>query len=86
MAGGPFGDGCFSYEAHDSGGPKGDLLIYGGLIQQTHGPVGNFNIREGVLLNGYRKHYQRDNRMMTNPPPFFPATGRYRILYWKDLR
>jgi hypothetical protein len=66
---------------------KGTLSLLGGLIQKARGPVGTHNA--GVKVTGYSKNYQYDTRM-ANPaggdlPPYFPTTGQYQKVYWKEV-
>jgi hypothetical protein len=50
---------------------RGCLFLNGGLIQQSRGAVG--------LLSGegFIKRYSYDRCAVSNPPPYFPTTGRY---------
>jgi hypothetical protein len=50
---------------------RGCLYLYGGLIQESRGPVG--------LLSGqgYVKRYSYDHCAVVTPPPYFPTTGRF---------
>ena len=59
-------NGC---EGNTSG--RGCLYLYGGLIQESRGAVG--------LLSGsgYVKRYTYDHCAVSNPPPYFPTTGRF---------
>ena len=66
--------------------PKGELRLYGGLIEQARGPVGTFNPGNGNLVSGYKKDYKYDARLATFPPPFFPTTGQYEDVMWQELQ
>lgn len=66
---------------------KGTLSLLGGLIQKQRGPVGTHNA--GVKQTGYSKEYIYDTRM-ANPasgylPPYFPSTGKYEKIWWKEV-
>ena len=66
---------------------KGTLSLLGGLIQKERGPVGTHNA--GVKVTGFSKNYIYDTRM-ANPaggdlPPYFPSTGQYEKLWWKEV-
>ncbi len=65
---------------------KGTLSLLGGLIQQQRGPVGTHNA--GVKVTGYSKNYNFDTRMANpasgNLPPYFPSTGEYQKVWWKE--
>ena len=77
----------FFYTGWQGPGLKGTLSLLGGLIQKERGPVGTHNA--GVKVSGYSKNYQYDTRM-ANPaggklPPYFPSTGKYQKVYWKEV-
>jgi hypothetical protein len=66
---------------------KGTLNLLGGLIQKERGPVGTHNA--GVKVTGFSKNYIYDTRM-ANPaggylPPYFPSTGQYEKVWWKEV-
>lgn len=67
-----------------TGSPKGTLTVYGGILQRERGPVGTFSSSTGQKLTGYSKDYNYDPRLITTPPPFFPTTGDYITLSWKE--
>jgi hypothetical protein len=80
----------FYYEGWKNPPPKGDLTVHGSFIQTQRGPVGTFN--SWGKQSGYTKDYQFDTRMsIDNPdlgqdlPPYFPTTGKYIKLYWKEV-
>jgi len=69
---------------------QGDLIVHGSFIQEQRGPVGTFN--SWGKVSGYTKDYNFDTRMsINNPdlgqalPPYFPTTGKYIKLYWKEV-
>jgi len=78
-------DESFTVENYNSGSPRGNLVIYGGLIQYRRGPVGTFNGGTGQILTGYAKDYSYDPRLMDNPPPSFPTTGDIDKLSWQEI-
>ncbi len=59
---------------------KGDLTIYGGLIQTRRGTVGT------TSGNGYTKDYNYDSRLAETSPPFYPTTGEYEIVMWQQTQ
>ena len=66
---------------------RGTLNLLGGLIQKERGPVGTHHA--GTKVTGYSKNYHYDIRM-ANPaggylPPYFPTTGNYEKVYWKEV-
>jgi hypothetical protein len=50
---------------------RGCLFLSGGVIQNTRGPVGTGG------GTGYLKRYTYDPCAATDPPPYFPTTGRF---------
>jgi hypothetical protein len=50
---------------------RGCLYMTGGLIQQRRGAVG---LTSG---EGFSKRYSYDRCAVSNPPPYFPTTGRF---------
>lgn len=75
-------DGGFGADDFDSR-TSGDLIINGGLIQKVRGAVGTF--RGSTQVSGFTKDYYYDDRLMDSPPPFFPTTGKYDMLGWKQM-
>lgn len=67
-----------------TGSPKGTLTVYGGIIQDYRGPVGTFNPSTNEKISGYSKNYLYDSRLRNNPPPFYPTTGDYISLSWRE--
>lgn len=53
---------------------RGCLYLTGGIIQRTRGAVGTLQSPGGT---GYLKRYSYDACAATNPPPYFPTTGRF---------
>ncbi|MCL0106008.1 PilX N-terminal domain-containing pilus assembly protein [Thermodesulfovibrionales bacterium] len=79
-------DGSFIAERWWRRPPRGTLTVYGGIIQDSRGPVGTFNRATGQRRSGFAKDYHYDLRLMNNAPPFFPTTGDYVVLSWKGER
>jgi len=50
---------------------RGCLYLTGGIIQQQRGGVGT------SAGHGYLKRYSYDGCAYTNPPPYYPTTGRF---------
>lgn len=74
----------FIVEEWWEGPAKGTLTVYGGIIQRERGPVGTFSSVTGQKLSGYSKDYRYDARLVNSPPPFYPTTGDYISLCWKE--
>ncbi len=77
-------DKSFLVENWDSGSAKGNLKVFGGIIQNQRGPVGTFNSNTNSISTGYGKSYIYDSRFTTSPPDFFPQTGDYLKLLWLE--
>ncbi len=78
-------DESFTVENYSSGSPRGNMVIYGGLIQKRRGPVGTFNPSTQQTVTGYSKDYSYDPRLMDNPPPAFPTTGEIDKISWAEI-
>ena len=50
---------------------RGCLQLTGGIIQQTRGAVGT------TSGTGNLKRYSYNTCALTDPPPYFPTTGRF---------
>ena len=79
--------GSFTVQNYDQGVPQGEacealaagrgcLYLLGGLIQGTRGPVGTLNATQTAGYTGYIKRYMYNVCGLTDPPPYFPTTGR----------
>jgi hypothetical protein len=58
---------------------RGCLYLTGGIIQSVRGPVGT------STGSGYIKRYSYDHCAVTNPPPYFPTTGRFQDNRYYEL-
>lgn len=77
-------DDSFLVESWWEGLPRGTLTLYGGLIQHNRGPIGTFSSVSGRRLSGYSKDYHYDPRLLESPPPYYPTTGNYVVLSWRE--
>lgn len=72
-------------------GIRGNMVQYGGLINNVSGPTGVFDPATGVLSAGYMQLQYYDERLKTLIPPWFPpavdAAGRtvYAKVSFKEL-
>lgn len=73
----------FTVEDYRHGSPRGTLTIYGSLSQKVRGPVGTIGYHG--IATGYQKDYHYDNRFLDVPPPYYPTTGQYHYVYWKEV-
>ena len=83
-------DNCFRAENWGSEPLRGDLTVYGSIIQSYRGAVGTSEIIDGeeILLTGYAKDYHYDWRLISMSPPFFQLffdTGLYGRLRWREV-
>jgi hypothetical protein len=74
--------GSFGVMNYDSIPVMGNLIVYGGIIQDRRGPVGTFG--GGGRASGYLKEYHYDDRVIDDPPPYFPPTGEYQQDSWLE--
>ncbi|MBN2564876.1 MAG: DUF4900 domain-containing protein [Candidatus Eisenbacteria bacterium] len=64
--------------------PRGDIVIYGGMIADYSIHMGEFS--QGVCISGYNRDYRNDARLFSMPPPFFPLTGHYMVYSWEEVK
>ncbi len=61
---------------YNSGSPRGQIHLIGGLIEKYYGPFGTFSSSTGSILTGYGRDFKYDRRMSRGfTPPFFPTTS-----------
>lgn len=84
-------DESFYYDGYNTT-LKGTLKTFGGFIQVRRGAVGMFNPYSGAKVYGFTKDYHYDKRMAsTDPdipssiPPYFPTTGYYGKISWREI-
>lgn len=79
-------DGSFWVTNYDKGSGRGELSVYGGIVQDKRGPVGTVNSSSGAQLTGFKKNYTYDTRFADNPPPFYPTlTNEYQWKAWREI-
>ena len=65
---------------HNSGSPRGNVNLLGGLIEKYYGPFGTFNPSTGTQVTGYGRAFTYDARMSRGfTPPYFPTTNLFVI-------
>ncbi len=76
----------FTVQDYQSGSSRGQLNIFGGVVQNTRGAVGTFSSYYGTTYtaSGYSKLYQYDDRLMSRWPPGYPLIDSYSIVTWKE--
>jgi len=76
----------FSFEIEDpnSGPPRGDLIVYGSIVQERPGTVSTFNT-PGALTHGYHRKYYYDIRLKSDYPPYYPQIGSPIVTRWEEV-
>jgi len=74
----------FAVQNFQSGGAKGTLRVLGGIVQKNRGPIGTSDSSSGAKVSGYSKDYNYDVRLQGLSSPYFPGTGNYASLLWKE--
>jgi hypothetical protein len=63
---------------YNSGSPRGNVNLLGGLIEKYYGAFGTFNPSTGTVQTGYGRAFTYDTRMSRGfTPPYFPTTNLY---------
>lgn len=87
IAAGTSGDGSagsFSVINYSTRTPTGTLTVYGGIVQDVRGAVGEAN-GSGTITDGYAKNYSYDPRFLTKPPPDYPViSGKVNFSQWQE--
>ncbi len=69
--------GIVGVENYNSGSPRGDVNLLGGVIENFYGGFGTFNSNTGARKTGYGRRFTYDQRMYSDvSPPYFPTVGR----------
>ncbi len=66
------------------GGGVGDITLFGGLIENIRGKLGELGPNGQDLIGGFRRAAVYDARLGANPPPFTPTTNQYNIIALTD--
>lgn len=80
--------GSFGVQDYDKGVPqaekcetvfagRGCLYLTGGIIHGLRQPVGTLDATQTNGVTGYIKRYTFNTCGLTDPPPYFPTTGRF---------
>ncbi len=79
-------DGMFYVNRYNYAPYRGTLTVYGGIVQNTRGPVGTFSTWTGQMYSGFEKEYTFDPRFSSSPPPNYPViTNEYDWTSWRDM-
>lgn len=83
---------CNSFLASNwnTGDPRGNLTVWGSIVQSFRGSVGTGALVDGVptVITGYAKDYHYDWRLQDEYPPGFYRflkTGSYKRLAWREI-
>ncbi len=74
----------FGADSYDKKKISGTIYLFGGITQKQCLAVGTLNSGNGKIEHGYAKNYKYDTRLFSDAPPFFPTTGRYEIISWRE--
>jgi len=75
-------EGGFGADNYDGRSNDGYINLLGGMTQKIRRAVGTFS---GENVNtGFAKRYRYDDRLQFIYPPFFPTTGGFKIVSWKE--
>lgn len=72
----------FSVENYNTGSPRGEINLLGGITQISRGAVGTFS--GNSVASGFSKDYVYDTRLLRMYPPLFPREKWFSIIYWRD--
>ncbi len=78
--------GGFNAQNHSSRPVAGKINLLGGIVQYQRGAVGTYSSSSGTptISSGFLKNYRYDDRFYVDTPPFYPWTGGYSILSWRE--
>lgn len=65
--------GSFGVQNHNTGSTRGDLNVWGSIVQDTRGAVGTQS--GGVVVTGFEKNYGYDTRFRLTAPPYYPRVA-----------
>ena len=79
----PNNDGSFGVLQYDRISTRGELAVFGSIVQDVRGAVGTFNSYGPA--SGFYKNYTFDQRLKTRAPPYYPPLSE-EISYegWSD--
>jgi hypothetical protein len=79
----PGADGSFGVINYSTGSPRGTLTVYGGIVQEIRGAVGQTS--GNGATHGYIKNYSYDSRFITKPPPYYPTiSNQLSFAQWSE--
>ena len=87
QSGGKCNDGAFFNKfcnAARCNGGIGDVTLFGGLIENVRGKLGELDPTGQNVVGGFRRNAVYDARLGADPPPFSPTTNQYNIIALTD--
>lgn len=84
-------DNCFRADSYNAGPPRGDLTVYGSIVQSFRGPVGSSELDpngDAYVESGYGKDYHFDWRLQEQSPPHFYeffGGSHYARMHWREV-
>lgn len=74
--------GQFSATLESHMGVQGAVTVYGSL---TSASIGAFSVFSGSTMQyGYQNHFLFDDRFYDSAPPFYPNSGTYQTISWRE--
>ena len=70
----------FGAEDYNTGSPRGELHLLGGIIQERRAAVGTFS--GSGISSGFSKQYRYDDRLQYLIPPSFPRESVFSVEHW----
>ncbi|MCE1247325.1 MAG: PilX N-terminal domain-containing pilus assembly protein [Firmicutes bacterium] len=74
----------FYVDKYYSGQARGELKLFGSLMQKKQGSTGIFDFSTGKLVRGYSQNFVLDPKFLARPPRNMPVSGKIRVKSWKD--
>ncbi len=77
--------GIVTVDNYNSGSPRGNATLLGGVISNNYGAFGTVSGGTGTPLTGYGRNFTYDTRMETQyTPPYFPTMNTF-IAFTNDI-
>lgn len=66
---------------------KGDVTMYGSMIQKTRGAFASVDSRTGEKKSGYGREFKHDPKLLYQTPPFFiePVDAGWEVNSWREV-
>jgi len=80
-------DAGFGADNYSGRSVDGEINLFGGITQNIRQAVGQYTTSYSgniTITHGFNKRYRYDERLMQMFPPYFPTTGGFSIVSWKE--